>query len=470
MSTNPPELQGKQRKGRGKRTTNEKEVASSEEKIMPGAVAEAGAFTGPRNRIPRHKAAKQQTNTPAPGDAPSSALASAQEMSHLPELQGKQRKGKKGRKGRGNRTTDEAEVASSKEKIMPGAVAEAGAFTSDEEMGPGEVVAVARVFTGPTSPSDIDEPSLIIAELAEPSKREEELERRLQELENVHNRAVTGTVIVDNSKDRRFFIGAALALLLVVGVILGVTIPLTTKNDNDNDNKGSPSIGSTVTPTQSPSPTKAPTAAPTVSTSLDCLPASHDVCQNFAVHAGDSVIFGGAVSTIHGGNMGVSPGTSIIGLYTFEIGGVVDESSVFAASVVVAHAAAMGFRDDEIALGTEIGGKSFTPGTYRSSSFTNGAVVTLDGEGDDTSEFLFIAGTTLVTAADTHFILVNGAKAENVVWALGTAATLGARSVVQGSILAGTAITFGMESELHGCALAQSAVTFAGGGYIDLTD
>jgi hypothetical protein len=61
-------------------------------------------------------------------------------------------------------------------------------------------------------------------------------------------------------------------------------------------------------------------------------------------------------------------------------------------------------------------------------------------------------------------------KSENVVWALGTAATLGDRSVVQGSILAGTAIIFGAEPELHGYALAQSAVTFAGGGYIDLTD
>jgi hypothetical protein len=81
-------------------------------------------------------------------------------------------------------------------------------------------------------------------------------------------------------------------------------------------------------------------------------------------------------------------------------------------------------------------------------------------------EFLFIAGSTLITAADTYFILKRGAKAENVLWALGTAATLGANSTLDGSILAGTAVTFGSQSELHGCALAQSAVTFESEGSV----
>jgi hypothetical protein len=119
----------------------------------------------------------------------------------------------------------------------------------------------------------------------------------------------------------------------------------------------------------------------------------------------------------------------------------------------------------------EIGGLTFTPGTYRSDSainFAHGTVVTLDGLNETNPEFRFIAGSTLVTAADTSFILINGAKAEKVLWALGSAATLGARSVVEGSILAGTAITFGTKSILHGCALALSAVTFESEGYIEL--
>jgi hypothetical protein len=69
---------------------------------------------------------------------------------------------------------------------------------------------------------------LIIAELAIPSKEEEELRRRNQELENIVLEAVTGTVIVENRKPRRLLICAAFALLLVVGVIVGVTVGVTT--------------------------------------------------------------------------------------------------------------------------------------------------------------------------------------------------------------------------------------------------
>jgi hypothetical protein len=69
-------------------------------------------------------------------------------------------------------------------------------------------------------------------------------------------------------------------------------------------------------------------------------------------------------------------------------------------------------------------------------------------------------------------LLINGAKgakAENVIWwALGTAATVGAGSVVAGSVLAGTAITFGTGSELQGCALAKSAVMFASNGSVEV--
>jgi hypothetical protein len=195
------------------------------------------------------------------------------------------------------------------------------------------------------------------------------------------------------------------------------------------------------------------------------------VCSTFAVHARTTVTFAGVVTTLHGGDVGVSPGTSVTGAYAINGGELVADSSDFDASVQVAYAAAMAVRSDEQAIAIEIGGKTFTPGTYRSGSainFAYGTVVVLDGLGQANPVFLFQAGTTLVTAADTYFILKNGAKAENVLWALGTAATLGANSVLEGSILAGTAITFGTQSELHGCALAQSAVTFESEGIVGL--
>jgi hypothetical protein len=196
---------------------------------------------------------------------------------------------------------------------------------------------------------------------------------------------------------------------------------------------------------------------------------SHPVCQNFAVHAATTVTFDGVQTTIYGGDVGVSPGSSITGDAVLRGGKVVADSTgeptAFATHVSDAHAAKIATSPSSTTADTEIGGQTFYPGTHKFDSAINiafGTTVTLDGVGD----YLFIAGSTLITGADTSVVLINGAKAENVLWALGTAATLGARSVVEGSILAGTDITFGTQSELHGCALAQSGVTFETAGSV----
>jgi hypothetical protein len=197
---------------------------------------------------------------------------------------------------------------------------------------------------------------------------------------------------------------------------------------------------------------------------------SHEVCQNFAVHARTTVTFDGVLITIHNGDVGVSPGTSITGAYQLNHGVVVNGSSVFAAAVLAVYAAAMAVRVDGKTMAIEMGGETFTPETYRSGSainFAHGTVVTLDGLNVPNPVFLFQAGSTLVTAADTYFILKNGAKVENLFWALGTGATLGTNSILEGSILAGTAITFGTQAELRSCALAQSAVIFESEGSIE---
>jgi hypothetical protein len=120
------------------------------------------------------------------------------------------------------------------------------------------------ILSEPRGPVAIDDQSLMIAELAEPSQEDEELRRQNQELEKIvgeevvqgtaivensgggDQEVVPGTAIVENSgggdqaqnaasspfgrKERRFLMGPAFALLLVVGVILGVAIPLTTNN------------------------------------------------------------------------------------------------------------------------------------------------------------------------------------------------------------------------------------------------
>jgi hypothetical protein len=197
------------------------------------------------------------------------------------------------------------------------------------------------------------------------------------------------------------------------------------------------------------------------------------VCKNFAVHARTAVTFAGVESTIYNGYVGVSPGTAITGQYDLQdpTSNQVLSDSSFADLAVSNHKDMMDLAPNATPKGVtlEMGGLEFTPGTYYVTTAINvafGTDVTLNGENTVDAKFIFIAGTTLVTAADTTFILTGGAKAENIIWALGTAATLGARSVVEGSILAGTAITFGTGSTLNGCAIALSAVTFESSGTV----
>jgi undecaprenyl pyrophosphate phosphatase UppP len=229
---------------------------------------------------------------------------------------------------------------------------------------------------------------------------------------------------------------------------------------------GAPSSAPSRTPIATPSaaPSLAPTGNPTTSSAPSFGSVSGEMCSDFAVHARTTITFAGVTSIVYDGDIGVYPGTSITGSYLTPTGGVVTDSD-FADHVVGKHASAMAAYPQVANMAIEIGNMKFEPGTHRSGSainFAHGTVVTLDGAG----EYTFIAGTTLITAADTTFILKNGAKAENVLWVLGTAATLGARSIVPGSIMAGTAITFGTNSKLYGCALAQSAVTFESGGSV----
>jgi hypothetical protein len=210
-----------------------------------------------------------------------------------------------------------------------------------------------------------------------------------------------------------------------------------------------------------------------------CTGPGSGVCENFAVHARTTITFADVVTDdkiIRNGDIGVSPGVSITGdnTITYEGGGGELVDSVppgtltnFSTAVMFNHADLRSPRHNETYFGVgviELGG-TYTPGVYRSGSalnFASGSTVTLDAEGDADAVFLFQAGTTLTTAANTYFNLINGAKAENIIWALGTAATLGANSVVEGSIIAGTAITVGIEAKINGCAIAMTAVTFEG--------
>jgi subtilisin family serine protease len=236
----------------------------------------------------------------------------------------------------------------------------------------------------------------------------------------------------------------------------------------------SPTDAPTKLPTSVPvtSPTDAPTKAPTsapVTSPTDV--SSSLLCQNFAVVSGAAVTLG-AAAIIDGGAV------EAVGATTLGAGASTEASQLdagkaadLAASVLAARTEYM---TDEraISIGVgDLGVQTFYPGTYRSENGITtaaGTVVTLDGMNQPNPKFLFISAITLTIGADISFILKNGAKAENVVWAVGGAAALGTNVIFEGSIIAGGAITLGAGSELHGCALAQGAVGVGAGGSVTL--
>lgn len=117
------------------------------------------------------------------------------------------------------------------------------------------------------------------------------------------------------------------------------------------------------------------------------------------------------------------------------------------------------------------GNATLPPGVYISataSSIGVTGVLTLDGQGDTNSRFVFqMPSSTLTTAAGapgvpgSQIVLINGAKASNVFWQVGSSATIGTYSLFQGNVLADATITMGLNSTSCGRLLA-GAVSASG--------
>jgi hypothetical protein len=118
----------------------------------------------------------------------------------------------------------------------------------------------------------------------------------------------------------------------------------------------------------------------------------------------------------------------------------------------------------------DIGGTTKTAGVYCTAGAVLGitGAVTLDGGGDNNAVFVFQSpASSMVTAGSV--ILQNGAHARNVYWVIGTSATLGTASVIQGNILADQSISLIDNSTLVGRALAHNgAVSLTVGNTINL--
>ena len=113
------------------------------------------------------------------------------------------------------------------------------------------------------------------------------------------------------------------------------------------------------------------------------------------------------------------------------------------------------------AIVADLGGTTKPAGVYCTATGIGvTGVLTLDGGGDPNANFVFQAGSSLITAGD--IVLINGAQARNVYWQVGSSATIGTASQWKGNILALTSITLVDNANLIGRALARNGAVSLG--------
>jgi len=109
----------------------------------------------------------------------------------------------------------------------------------------------------------------------------------------------------------------------------------------------------------------------------------------------------------------------------------------------------------------DLGGLTLPPGVYKAStSLGITGNLTLNGQGNSNSVFIFQVGSALTTAVGSQVILIGGARASNIFWQIGSSAILGTNSIFNGTIMAQASITLTTGAALNGRALARTgAVT-----------
>ena len=205
--------------------------------------------------------------------------------------------------------------------------------------------------------------------------------------------------------------------------------------------------------------------------------------DNFAV-LGGSAISDSVTTSVIIGHVGLSPGggDSITGLTCAEVTGTIydnngeytgngggntacrmtDSGLLIAAQndLTTAYTDAAN-RSTTSTIAPALEGATLTDGVYHADSGTfsiaAAGTLTLDGQGNADSVFIFKMDSTLVTGSSSKVVLINGAQACNVYWQVGSAATLGTSTNLVGNILASSAITDNGGSTVNGRLLVKTA-------------
>ena len=181
---------------------------------------------------------------------------------------------------------------------------------------------------------------------------------------------------------------------------------------------------------------------------------------NFSVLAGSAVTNTGPSTTDR--DVGVWAGSSVTGFTgapngtsggTIHTGDSVAQGAQSDLTLAYGAAASAPVTANHAALG----GLTLVGGVYSSGGATLDltGTLTLDGQGDPSSVWIFRATSDLVTASSSRVSFVNGASPCNVFWRVVSSATLGSGSTFAGTILADQSITVADSVTVYGRALAS---------------
>jgi hypothetical protein len=175
------------------------------------------------------------------------------------------------------------------------------------------------------------------------------------------------------------------------------------------------------------------------------IPIDLGAAASFAVLAGSAVTNTGA--TVANGDLGVWPNDSVTGFPS----GVVVGGNIYAgdatamqaeASLTTAYLAAADETGAQSLSGLDLGGMTLLPGVYSfSSSAQLTGVLTLNADNVSNAVFIFQITSTLTTAASSLVQMSNFGVNDQIIWQVGSSATLGTDTAFAGDILALTSIT-----------------------------
>jgi len=179
----------------------------------------------------------------------------------------------------------------------------------------------------------------------------------------------------------------------------------------------------------------------------------------FAVLAGTPAITNTGPTVITG-DVGIHPAAAVTGFPPGTVVGTIHAADAVAlqakSDLVIAYGVAAAL--PVTATHGTLGGLTLVGGVYNAGGVVLDltGTLTLDGQNDPSSVWVFQATSALITASSSTVALINGASACNVFWQVTSSATLGSNSSFVGTILALTSITMGDGVTLNGRALARN--------------